>query len=209
MWVVIPHVGKSHLTVRLLESIPTSNTPLVVDASWLGDLSAYSKIRGHIQYLRAPVHDCLAKNWNRGARAVPESEDAWMFCATDIEFSYEVWTNLPALMEKYPQAGIFRVGPNWGAFVMRRWCWDRIGPVDETYAPCGGEDAEILFRCWREKIPIRNQYLPMLHMEGGHAGRKDGRADRERNIAHFRENWGCDPSWNDPTFRRAVKETAC
>jgi len=222
IYVCIPHVGKSHLTRELLVSIPDEHRVVLVDGSYVADLDTYAALhRGTIDYVRTEEPLCLARNWNLGAARVPLSETEWMFCASDVQWHAAAWRRLAEALWLYPDCGIVRdSGTNWNVWVVRRWAWDLLAPMDERYKPCGGEDDDLVMKCHASGVRIRSHWIGPTHLEGGHATRLDIRRQesgegswdgRRGNIALFREKWGCTPSvGRDPAYgaaHRAVHVT--
>jgi len=85
MYVVIPHVGKSHLTYRLCQSIPDKHKIVLVDGSYVQDMGTLAFNRKE-QITYIPTNGkphCLAKNqrfcrpervsqWAGASRAMPQ-----------------------------------------------------------------------------------------------------------------------------------------
>jgi len=219
MKICIPHVGKSHLTYRLIQSIPDEHQIILIDGSYVRDLSTLAALNPkQITYHHTEgVPFCLAKNWNLGASMVPEKAPYWMFCATDIEFSETSWRRIATLLKNFPDAGIIKdAATNWNVWIVRRWAWDLLAPMDERYKPCGGEDDDIVMKCQLAGIKIKEGMFCVQHAEGGHATRIDigdktrGTSwdARRSNIALFQKKWGCIPSkGKDAKYRAAIKET--
>jgi len=218
MYVIVPHVGKSHLTLQCLESIPDRHHPILVDASYVADLDVYAENHARrMTYVRPErVPQCLAANWNLGAEHVPEAEHVWLFAASDVQFYRESWVRLRDLLRCFPDAGIIRDhATNWNVFAMRRWAWNLLRPMDERYQPCGGEDDDLVMKCHHSGIRIKSGWIGVNHLEGGHATRLDIRRElagttwdgRHRNIAVFQRKWGCVPSLrSDPKYQAAHAE---
>lgn len=215
MYVVIPHVGKSHLTRECLQSIPDEHRVVLVDASYVADLDVYARHRSTtVEYVRPdePL-GCLAANWNIGATHVPDTEAVWLFCASDVQFYAESWMRLSKMIHLYPDSGIIRdSGTNWNVWAIRRWAWDLLKPMDERYKPCGGEDDDLVMKCHHAGIKIRAGRIGVNHLEGGHATRIDIACEetkttwdaRRATHALFRSKWGCVPSLRrDETYRAA------
>ena len=219
MFIVIPHVGKSHLTYRLIQSVPDGQHMILVDGSYVRDLSTIARVRSHaITYKQTEgVPHCLAHNWNLGASLVPKSEPYWMFCATDIEFSEASWARIATLERNYPDCGIIKDAPtNWNVWLVRRWAWDLLAPMDERYKPCGGEDDDLVMKCATAGIKIKEGLFVVQHADGGHATRLDVGdtyrgttwGARHANIALFQKKWGCIPSkGKDAKYRKAITDT--
>lgn len=214
MFVVIPHVGKSHLTLQTLRSIPDCHRTILVDGSFVADLDVYAEDHpATVEYCRTKEPLCLAANWNIGADLVPEEEPGWLFAASDVQFYAESWRRLEEALRCYPDAAIVRDhGTNWNVWYVRRWAWRLLAPMDERYRPCGGEDDDLVMKCHHAGLRIRSAWIGVNHLEGGHATRLDIRRDlagtdwsgREANIRVFRSKWGCTPSLRrDPIYREA------
>ncbi len=218
MNIVVPHVGKSHLTLQLLASIPDHHHVILVDGSYVHDLDTYAALRPDtVTYVPTDEPRCLAANWNLGASYVPEDADEWMFCASDIQWHAAAWRRLGEGLRLYPDCGIVRDhATNWNVWVVRRWAWEQLAPMDERYKPCGGEDDDLVMKCHAAGIRIRAHWIGATHLEGGHATRLDirrqqsGRGSwdgRHHNIGVFREKWGCTPSvGRDPVYGAAHRK---
>jgi hypothetical protein len=215
VFVIVPHVGKSHLTYQTLGSIPDTHRVILVDASYVADMDCYADLhRATVRYVRPKeIPTCLARNWNLGAAEVPASEPYWMFCASDVQFYAESWRRIEDTLRLYPDAGIIRdAGTNWNVWIVRRWAWDILEPMDERYKPCGGEDDDLVMKCHAAGIRIRAPRIGVNQLEGGHATRLDIRRElagtswdgRRDNIEVFREKWACTPSiGRDPVYGAA------
>ena len=219
MFLIVPHVGKSHLTYRTVTSIPDAHKVILIDGSYVRDMSTYaSNNPKQVIYRHTEgVPFCLAKNWNLGSELVPRSEPWWMFCASDIEFQETSWRRIATMEKNWPDAGIIKdQQTNWNTWLIRRWAYDLLKPFDERYKPCGGEDDDIVMKCQMAGIKIKEGMFCLNHCEGGHATRIDigdeyrgtGWDERRDNIAVFRRKWGCIPSkGRDPKYKAAITET--
>ncbi len=219
MWIVIPHVGKSHLTYRLVQSIPSRHHIVLVDGSYVQDMGTWAHNHApRVTYLPTDgVPHCLAKNWNIGAAVVPESEPFFMFCATDIEFNPGSWNHISTEESLYPDCGIIKdAKTNWNVWIVRRWAWDLLKPMDEAYKPCAGEDDDLNMKCWSSGIKIRAGTFKVATLEGGHGSRLDmhrpginsDRSIRPAVVGHFQRKWGIAPSARtDPRYAKAKEET--
>jgi predicted SAM-dependent methyltransferase len=176
-----------------------------VDGSYVQDMATYAANHPkRVTYVpTGGTPHCLAKNWNIGAARVPASEPLWMFCATDIEWNPQAWHHVREELRLYPDCGIVRdAGTKWNVWIVRRWCWDLIAPMDEAYAPCSGEDDDVVMKCHASGIKVRVADLRCTTMEGGHASRLDmyrpgvnsDREIRSRVHRHFQSKWGIAPS---------------
>ena len=205
MHVVIPHVGKSHLTYRLCTSIPDKHKIVLVDGSYVQDMGVFAFNRqNQIDYVQTRgVPHCLAKNWNIGAARVPESEPYWLFCATDVEFHPGSWNQIDIEERLYPDCGIIKDRVlNWNVWLIRRWAWDLLKPMDERYIPCTGEDDDLNMKCAASNIKIRAGSFRVTTNEGGHGSRLDihrpginsDKDIRPRVVGHFQRKWGIAPS---------------
>lgn len=217
MYVVIPHVGKSHLTYRLVQSIPDEHPIVLVDGSYVQDMGTLAFNRqSQIDYVPTGVPHCLAKNWNLGAARVPKSEPYWIFCATDIEFHPGAWNHIAKEEKCYPDCGIIKHEPlNWNVWLVRRWAWNLLRPMDEGYVPCAGEDDDLHMKCHASGIKIRAGDFRIVTLEGGHGSRLDihrpglnsDRAIRPVVVGHFERKWGLLPSTrHDPRYTQIKKE---
>jgi predicted SAM-dependent methyltransferase len=218
VFIVIPHVGKSHLTLRLLDSIPHEHRVILMDGSYVQDCGTIAFIRSdQVDYVpTGGVPYCLAKNWNCGAARVPLDEPHWMFCANDIEFSPHSWHQIKEELRLYPDCGIIKdARTNWNVWIIRRWAWDLIKPMDEEYKPCAGEDDDLNMKCWTQSIKIRAGSLHVNSLEGGHGSRLDihrpginsDRTIRPAVVGHFQRKWGILPATRlDPRYGEAKAE---
>lgn len=215
MHLVIPHVGKSHLTYRLLDSIPDEHRIVLVDGSYVQDMGTRAHaMRGRLTYLpTGGTPHCLARNWNLGAAAVPASEPGWLFCANDVELQPVAWRYLAEELRLYPDCGIIRDrDTKWNVWYVRRWAWDLLAPMDEAYKPCAGEDDDLVMKCDATGIRVRVANLGVTPLEGGHGSRVDMHRPgvdsdpsvRSRVLQHFQRKWGIAPSArSDQRYREA------
>ena len=216
MHIVVPHVGKSHLTYRLLNSIQDEHHIVLVDGSYVADCDTWAMTNANrCTYVRpgpAERPTSLARNWNIGAGYIPDTESVWMHVATDVEFQPMSWRKIAEELANYPDAGIIKDGPtNWNCWTIRRWAWDLLKPHDEAYKPCGGEDDDLVMKCHAAGIKIRSGWWHLHHVEGGHATRLDIRRDLAGTswsplLDHhriFQKKWGCRPTSRDPHYQAA------
>lgn len=217
MIVVVPHVGKSHLTRETILSIPEPHRIILIDGSYVADLDVLAAhMPSRIDYVRTETPLCLAANWNLGASRVPADEAEWMFCASDIQWHRAAWERLSAALATSPDAAIVKDNQtNWNVWVVRRWAWEKLAPMDERYKPCGGEDDDVVMKCWKAGLKIRNAWIGPTHLEGGHATRLDIRRQesgvgswdplREHHRL-FEAKWGCRPTRRDAMYQTAIRE---
>jgi GT2 family glycosyltransferase len=85
--------------------------------------------------------------------------------------------------------------PSWfSGFVMTRWCFDRVGPFDAKYWPCGWEDDDYMMRLAELSVPtafVRD--FTFRHRSSPSSEIRDADEKKEndaRNQARFTERWG-------------------
>ena len=108
-----------------------------------------------------------------------------------------------------------RPHPNFSGFLIRKSCWDKVGPFNESYYPAYCEDAEYHVRMHRAGIRAVCIDLPMLHIGNGAntlrfadpAAAAIIRRGADRNRERFLERYGCVPGepeyeelFSDATF---------
>lgn len=108
-----------------------------------------------------------------------------------------------------------RPHPNFSGFLIRKECWDVVGPFNESYYPAYCEDAEYHVRMHRAGIRAVCIDLPMLHLgNGANTLRFADPAEAhlikrgaDRNRDRFLDRWGCKPGepeysdlFSDATF---------
>lgn len=108
-----------------------------------------------------------------------------------------------------------RPHPNFSGFLIRKSCFDRVGPFNEDYYPAYCEDAEYHIRMHRQGVRAVCIDLPMLHLgNGANTLRFADPAESNRikrgadaNRLRFRDKYGCVPGdqeynalFSDATF---------
>jgi O-antigen biosynthesis protein len=108
-----------------------------------------------------------------------------------------------------------RPHPNFSGFLIRKSCWDAVGPFNESYYPAYCEDAEYHVRMHRAGIKAVCIDLPMLHLGNGANTMRFAESAEvyqikrgaDRNRERFASKYGCKPGepeyaelFSDSTF---------
>jgi hypothetical protein len=123
---------------------------------------------------------------------------------------------LERALKDHPDVAIVKDSiTNWNVWVVRRWAWEHLYPMDEEYKPCGGEDDDLVMKCQLLGYKIRNAWIGPSHLEGGHATRLDIRRQESglgswnplrEHHRYFESKWGCRPTRRDPKYAAALEE---
>lgn len=105
-----------------------------------------------------------------------------------------------------------RPHPNFSGFLIRKECWDVVGPFNEAYYPAYCEDAEYHVRMHRLGIRAVCIDLPMLHIGNGantlrHADPAEAnriKRGADTNRALFARVYGCKPG--EPEYAKLFSE---
>lgn len=90
-----------------------------------------------------------------------------------------------------------RERPDFSCFLIRRECWERLGPFDESYEGAFYEDNAWHVRAWRRGVHLTCVGLPFWHAASATVKNaplpvaQDIAAKAERNRARFRAEFGC------------------
>lgn len=181
----------------------------------------------NVRLIRLSVQRSLAECWNLGLKMVWDNggthalvlnndvvihpatyrtlEEHGGLFVTTVSVDNEEQFHFDDLPYKFDDGGEAyipdRPHPNFSGFLIRKECWDRVGPFNKEYYPAYCEDAEYHVRMYRAGIRAVCIDLPMLHLGNGantlrfadpteqamiHRG-----ADANRK--RFRETYGCVP----------------
>ena len=133
----------------------------------------------------------------------------WDFVTT-VSVDNEEQFQFPRALDMYG-----RPHPNFSGFLIRKECFDKVGPFNDSYYPAYCEDAEYHVRMHRAGVRAVCIDLPMLHIGNGantlrfadpaEANLIKRGADRNRD--KFLEKYGCKPGepaydalFSDATF---------
>lgn len=100
--------------------------------------------------------------------------------------------DLPEKMERSPH-------PDFACFLIRRKCWETVGPFDERFKGAYCEDNDYHLRMNAAGIDSYRINLPFYHKRSGTikaASPEDAAAihrQADENRAYFRQKWGCLP----------------
>ena len=226
-----------HLTRRTLKSALAQDVPvevlLVDNASSDGTMQwgmAIATQHQNVTYTRVNEQKSLAACWNLALRDVwrrggehalvlnndvivaPNTYRLLEACgdqfittvSVDDEAQFEINSN-HRTFERRPH-------PNFSGFLIRKSCWDKVGPFNESYYPAYCEDAEYHIRMHRNGVRAVCIDLPMLHIgNGANTLRFADPADAnlikrgaDRNRDRFLETYGCRPG--EPEYEQLFSE---
>lgn len=86
--------------------------------------------------------------------------------------------------------------PDFSAFLIRRECWEKVGPFDESMVNYAS-DLDYHIRAWRKGVHLMNAGVPFYHERSStlnNASQKDRRMielQAEADRATLEEKWGC------------------
>lgn len=92
-----------------------------------------------------------------------------------------------------------REHPDFSAYMIRRDCWETVGPFSEEYAGAYCEDADFHVRAWRKGVHLTCIGIPFWHAASGtikSATEKEAQtisAQAHDNRERFRKAYGCLP----------------
>lgn len=83
------------------------------------------------------------------------------------------------------------VAPDWGAFMISKECWDRVGRFDEGFVGVDFEDVDYLWRINRAQGTCHcTRLAPYYHHVGASKGVRPGIAELHKlNRRHFEQKW--------------------
>ena len=156
----------------------------------------------------------VAASWNKGLRFLFEDDGAPGYVLTvnnDLLLKPETYRLLVEdggqfvtgvgvnTMEQFAELcapSQRRPHPDFSCFLIRRECWDRVGPFDEQFVGAYAEDSDYHLRMHQAGISAYCLDLPFYHAASGtikSASEKEAEAIRRRadaNRERFKAKWG-------------------
>lgn len=215
-WILVPIRNGLHLTKAAHRTFVAQDIPTAVcyidngstdgSAQWLGSLPNVAV------FFNAPPRG-VAASWNQGLSWLFANGHKQVLVANnDVELRPDTYSTL--LQEDAPFVTAVGVGdremllpehkrgvrphPDFSAYLIRRDCWDKVGPFDENFKGAYAEDADYHLRMHRAGIKAYCIGLPFYHVACGtikSATKEEGEAISqlaEANRAYFREKYGFD-----------------
>ncbi|KKM23985.1 hypothetical protein LCGC14_1609640 [marine sediment metagenome] len=91
-----------------------------------------------------------------------------------------------------------RAHPDFSAFLIRRWVWEKVGPFDERYLIAYAEDADMHVRMHRAGVDAKCIDIPFLHHAAATINslpvweREKVARQADLNRALFKREYGCE-----------------
>jgi glycosyltransferase involved in cell wall biosynthesis len=165
------------------------NPPLSVSESW-------NSVLNHV-FVSEPVPLDYALVVNNDVLLRP---DTYRLLVEDGgEFVTAVGVNDPKQIQGEPNPSSKRKHPDFSCFVIRKSCWDKVGPFNEEYKGAYLEDCEYHVRMHRRGVRACCIDVPYYHRGSGTleiAGPKEEeRINKlsDENRQRFLEKFGCNP----------------
>jgi GT2 family glycosyltransferase len=218
--VLVPILNGKLLTRRCIRSLLAQDAPCEVyvldngasDGS--GEMvRAWPDERVH--YV-ASMKPSVAATWNHGLKFLFKEHEAVWVVNNDTEFRPDslrhllsdggnfvtlIGQNDPGcIAPPYcpPDPARKRPHPDFSAYLIRRKCWDCVGPFDERFTGAYCEDTDYHIRMWKAGIVAEALALPFYHVGSGTIKSADPKQARaiearaDRNRALFKQKWGVD-----------------
>lgn len=102
----------------------------------------------------------VAASWNHAIRTLLPSDDAGhlIMACDDMDLYGNTIESLVAAADAHPAVGYFWPQYNahtmFGVYLLRRWCFDQVGPFDENFYPAYFEDNDYCYRLKLAGVPI-------------------------------------------------------
>ena len=225
--VVVVSRNNLHLTRKTVASAHAQDMPvdiILVDNASSDGTVQWAATKDYVSLIAFQEQRSLAACWNYALRQVFKRSSHALVVNNDVEI--QTWTyrylnthgglfvtcvsvNQKEQLLKVPPSDQVtqrpmvmpdeRPHPDFSSFMIRKECFERVGPFNESYWPAYAEDSEYHVRMHRAGIRAVCIDLPFLHHGSGtikHADpaerrriEKGAQANRER----FRREYGCLP----------------
>lgn len=215
--IIIVSRNNLHLTKKAVASALTQDMPcdvvLVDNQSTDGTVQWANAKSGLLVYLPSWKQVSLSACWNSAIKFL--KAEHILVLNNDVEIQPCTYRYLLAQQKPFvscvsvdkpeqlstPPFGILptRPHPDFSCFLIRKECWERVGPFDESYYPAYCEDNDYHVRMHRAGIEAVCVDLPFLHHGAGTiknatvAERRQIERGAERNRQRFFEQYGCWP----------------
>ena len=213
------NLALTKLAVRsaLAQDLPLPYGVLLVDNASTDGTGAWARAKDRIALIATEKQWSLSRCWNEGLRACfSAGYEAVLVLNNDVRIRPDtlrlllehggefvtcvsVGTEGECLGTRTVETlrGTERPHPDYSAFLLRRFVWEKVGGFNEDYYPAYVEDAEHHLRCHRAGVRAVSVDLPFLHYSAGTlkncspAEAAEVRRGADRNRAMFREAYGC------------------
>jgi GT2 family glycosyltransferase len=187
---------------------------LLIDNNSNDGTGQWARSVKHLRYWWGPADSSVSQGWNRGLRFVFGMEPCALVVNNDVLLRPDTYRLLvedgggfvtgtgvdnPEQMEGDPVPSNKRPHPDFSCFLIRKTCYEKVGPFNEEYAGGYAEDSEYHVRMHRAGIRAESLCLPFLHYACGtikSATPSEAKAIGERaeaNRERFRKQFGCLP----------------
>ena len=184
--------------------------------------------KGAAVYLTRPIRPMsVAESWNFAIRNLfSDPERGYVLVVNnDVRLRPDTYRELVAAnlpfatavgvetLEQMNEAFVRsdREHPDFSCFLIRRECWEKVGPFDERYKGGYAEDAAYHATAFRKGVPLTCIGIPFLHYGSGTiksanpAEAQQIREQADRNRELFRSEFGCVPG--TPEYERLFSES--
>lgn len=102
----------------------------------------------------------VSASWNHVLTTVAPKDDSEcvIMACDDMDLYGNTVEAMVAAAEAHPEAGFFWPQRNahtmFGVYLLRRWCFDRVGPFDENFYPAYFEDNDYCYRLKLDGVPL-------------------------------------------------------
>lgn len=219
-WIVVLAYESCHLTRDCIDSLLAQDIKGGVSVLAINNGSSDNTLQvlagydSRVRVVSFPKNIGVSKAWNYGLRTLFGKEqapyvfvvnndtrhrpDAYRLLVADGGlFVTCVGTSSGAQFPGGPPKCSRRDHPDFSAFLIRRTCWDQVGPFDERFFSwCN--DGSYHLRMHKQGIRAVCLDVPFFHVASGTIKNADERertllmalADRDRSV--FRDIWGCE-----------------
>jgi len=222
-WILMVAHNLSHMTMKAVVSALRQDIGNV--RVWLGNPGSTDNLPPAAEALypdvgtthHYPPLPSLAAAWNLGLSHLLEGDGGKVLVVNnDIELIPETYRLLAAdkggfvtavgvtpTAEKPFDATVgdltkSRAHPDFSAFLIRRWVWEKVGPFDERYLIAYAEDADMHVRMHRAGVDAKCIDIPFLHHAAATINslpvweREKVARQADLNRALFKREYGCE-----------------
>lgn len=222
-WIICPvrnglHLTKKALPTFLNQDIGDIGVILIDNASTDGTPEWARSLDCDLCYVHHMEPKSVAASWNKGLRAVFRESDHALVVNNDVElppyfyrllmedsgpFVTGVGVSDHDCLNQAPNPSSKRPHPDFSAFMIRRECWNTVGPFDEDFEGAFFEDNAYHVRMHRAGIHAVAIDVPYYHV--GSATIKNSTPNEQkrinsafdRNKKLFFRKYGCYPGTPD------------
>ncbi len=202
------------LTKRAVESVLAQDIPVslnIIDNGSTDDTWKFISNIDNALPLRYAISRSVAKAWNNSLWYLFNTCDHVLVVNNDVVLRPDTYRELlkddhlfvtgvgvdsmDAIQGEFVKN--IRPHPDFSCFLIRRECWERVGPFDEKFEGAYCEDADYHVRLHQASIEAVSIGMPFHHYGSGtlklaapdEADRIRKQADRNRE--YFERKWGC------------------